>query len=593
MNLIHKIANNICIPKIVPLVYDDVLSFYEMLNKLLQKVNELIDLCNSLGIRVEALEAAVIEIQSALDSLDGRLDDIESTVSSLSNDVGTLNTAVETINGAISTINNSIETINNYITNNDQNIANINAAISDIEDTLNTIDLTELSQDVASLDARVSALEEATIGQLTPAPVPKNLCVDLTQATPNDVEIIKDETGKERDSVVFIDDAADPAKNGFSFDYNTTDFNTCHLRFYNVCPKEMTEASTQYVPTYTIAWLADTYANLYGYNQGRPVATIRTLTQLLAGVTLDPADYYIAYIQMVPSATNDSYYDLLVYPQYNGEYAVYNAIMRELYVFNSSGLLTEGKGDPSDRWKLQKYKYAYQQAVQDLIDKSTADVSSRLTALESDVGALGTAVGDFTESAYNTWKSDVNDSISNIRGRVNMNSMDINQLEVNVNGLKQVRSWTNFADVFEGGSIPASASILDFKCQVVGNLVTLEIKGVGFFGSNFPNWLLGTLRSGVRQYLTPYNDDAVTAVGVSTTDWNSHTEIGVDGTSEGIKLADIRDVAILTLLGSKTSNPFAPTYPNSALTAYGLYVKTMPPQNTNSGFIIRLTYRAK
>ena len=593
MNLIHKIANNICIPKIVPLVYDDVLSYYEMLNKLLQKVNELIDLCNSLGIRVEALEAAVIELQNIIDGLDERLDTVEGTVASLSDDVTGLMNAVETINGAIETINGSIETINNYITNNDQNITNINAAIADIEDTLNEIDLTELSQDVDSLDARVSALEEATIGQLEPAPVPKNLCVDLTQATPNDVEIIKDETGKERDSVVFIDDASDPAKNGFSFDYNTTDFNACHLRFYNVCPREMTESSTAYVPTYTIAWLIDTYANLYGYYQGRPVATIRTLAQLLAGVTLDPSDYYIAYMQMVPSATNDSYYDLLIYPQYNGDYAVYNSIMRELYIFNSSGILTEGKGEPADRWKLQKYKYAYQQAVQDLIDKSTADVSSRLTALESDVTGLETAVGDFTESAYNTWKSGVNRDILTQGYAIQANTVDITGLSNDLDKVKQVRAWDAFSDVFEGGSIPASASILDFKCQVVNKLVTMEIKGAGFFGSNYPNWLLGTLRSGVMQYLTPYNDDAVTAVGVCTTDWNNHTAIGVDGTSDGIKLADIRDVAIATLLGSKTANPYAPDYPNSSLTAYGLYVKTMPPTNTNSGFVIRLTYRAK
>ena len=594
MNLIHKIPVNICIPKIVPLVYDDVLSYYEMLNKLLQKVNELIDLCNTLGIRVEALEVAVIEIQNALDGIDSRLDSVEGTVSTLSNDVTNLSNAVDTINGAISTINNSIDVINNYITNNDQNIANINAAISDIEDTLNTIDLTELSQDVESLDARVTALEDATIGQLTPAPVPKNLCVDLTQATPNDVSIIKDETGKERDSIVFVDDASDPAKNGFSFDYNTTDFNSCHLRFYNVCPREMTEDSTHYVPTYTIAWLADAYTNLYGYYQGRPVATIRTLAQLLTGVTLDPASYYIAFIQLVPSATNDSYYDLLVYPQYNGDYAVYNTIMRELYVFNSSGLLTEGAGDPIDRWKLQKYKYAYQQAVQDLIDKSTADVSSRLTELETDVGALETAVGDFTESAYNTWKNGVDIDLLAHSGAIRANTLDIVGLTSDLDKVKQVRAWDSFLDVFEGGSIPETATITDFKCQVTNKLVTMEIKGAGFIGGNYPNWLLGTLRSGVRQYLTPYNDDAVTAVGVSTTDYNNHTAIGVAGEAPTYPLLpDFRALATATLLGSKTTNPYAPTHTGGSLTAYGLYVRTTVPTNTNAGFIIRLTYRAK
>ena len=296
---------------------------------------------------------------------------------------------------------------------------------------------------------------------------------------------------------------------------------------------------------------------------------------------------------MVPSETNDSYYDLLVYPQYNGEYAVYNAIMRELYVFNSSGLLTEGMGNPADRWKLQKYKYAYQQAVQDLIDKSTADVSSRLTALESDVGALDTAVGDFTESSYNTWKSGVNNSLDTLSGGVNTNAADIDSLESAVSNINQVRSWTNFADVFENGDIPETASILGFKCQVANKIVTMEIWGAGFLGANYPCWLLGTLRSGVRQYLTPYNDDAVSGTGVTTTDWNNHTAIGMQGASLGIKMPDTRGVTFATLTGSKTTNPYAPEFPNSAYLAYSLYIANTSPQSTNSGFIVRLTYRAK
>lgn len=596
MNLIHKIANNICIPKIVPLVYDDVLSYYEMLNKLLQKVNELIDLCNSLGIRVEALEAAVIEIQSALDGLDGRLDDVENTVSSLSNDVGTLNTAVETINGAISTINNSIETINNYITNNDQNIANINAAISDIEDTLNTIDLTELSQDVESLDARVSALEEATIGQLTPAPVPKNLCIDLTQGYDEmNVEIVKDETGKTRDSITYNNTGDDTTKYGFFFDYNTTDFNACHLRAHNVCIQEMTQDSTNYVPTYTIAWLSDRYTNIYGYSLGRAFATIRTLAQLLAGVTLNVGDYQLAYIQMVDSETHPGvYYDLLLYPQYNGEYNTYNTVFKELYVFNSSGILTEGvQGNYTKRWTIQKYKPAWQQQVYDLIEKNNGDLGTRMTAAEGDIDALESAVGTFTQSDYNTKQATQDGNISDLQTGLSTANGNITTLQAAVNDINQVRSWTNFADVFENGDIPETASILGFKCQVANKIVTMEIWGAGFLGANYPVWLLGTLRSGVRQYLTPYNDDAVSGTGVTTTDWNNHTAIGMQGESAGIKMPDTRGVTFATLTGSKTTNPYAPEYPNSAYAAYSLYIANTSPQSTNSGFIVRLTYRAK
>ena len=595
-NPVHKIINMVCIPKIVPLVYDDVLSYYEFVNKMIQKLNELITLCNQLGIKVEALEEAVAELQSVISGIDERLEAAEGDIDTLEGNVSDLQTAVEGINTAIETINGSIEVINNYITNNDQNIENINSAISDIEDTLNTIDLTQLQQDVTSLDARVSALEEATIGQLTPAPVPKNFCIDLTQGYDEmNVEIVKDETGKDRDSITYNNTGADPTKYGFSFDYNLTDFNACHLRAHNVCIQEMTQDSSNYVPTYTIAWLSDRYTNIYGYSLGRAFATIRTLAQLLAGVTLNVGDYQLAYIQLVDSETHPGvYYDLLLYPQYNGEYNTYNTIFKELYVFNSSGILTEGvQGNYTKRWTLQKYKPAWQQQVCDLIENNNGDLGSRMTAAEGDIDALESAVGDFTESAYNSWKSGVNMDMLLYGERIRNNEIDISGLTTDLDKVKQVRAWDNFTDVFENGDIPLTASITDFKCQVVNKLVTMEIKGVGFFGSNFPNWLLGTLRSGVRQYLTPYNDDAVTCVGVTTTDWNNHTEIGVDGTSEGIKLADIRDVAIATLLGSKTTNPYAPTYPNSSLTAYGLYVKTVGPTNTNAGFIIRLTYRAK
>ena len=595
-NPVHKIINMVCIPKIVPLVYDDVLSYYEFVNKMIQKLNELITLCNTLGIKVEALEEAVAELQSVISGIDERLEAAEGDIDTLEGNVSDLQTAVEGINTAIETINGSIEVINNYITNNDQNIENINSAISDIEDTLNTIDLTQLQQDVTSLDARVSALEEATIGQLTPAPVPKNLCIDLTQGYDEmNVEIVKDETGKDRDSITYNNTGADPTKYGFSFDYNTTDFNACHLRAHNVCIQEMTQDSANYVPTYTIAWLSDRYTNIYGYSLGRAFATIRTLAQLLAGVTLNVGDYQLAYIQLVDSETHSGeYYDLLLYPQYNGEYNTYNTVFKELYVFNSSGILTEGvQGNYTKRWMLQKFKPAWQQQVCDLIEKNNGDLGTRMTAAEDDIDALESAVGTFTQSDYNTKQSTQDGNISDLQTGLSTANGNITNLQAAVNNINQVRSWSNFADVFENGDIPETASILGFKCQVANKIVTMEIWGAGFLGANYPCWLLGTLRSGVRQYLTPYNDDAVSGTGVTTTDWNNHTAIGMQGASNGIKMPDTRGVTFATLTGSKTTNPYAPEYPNSAYAAYSLYIVNTSPQSTNSGFIVRLTYRAK
>ena len=600
-NPVHKIINMVCIPKIVPLVYDDVLSYYELVNKMLIKLNELIDLCNQLGVKVEALEQAVAELQSVISGIDERLEAAEGDIDTLEGNVSDLQTAVEGINTAIETINGSIETINNYITNNDQNIENINSAISDIEDTLNTIDLTQLQQDVTSLDARVSALEDAVIGELTPAPVPKNLCIDLTQGYDEmNVEIVKDETGKDRDSITYNNTGADPTKYGFSFDYNTTDFNACHLRAHNVCIQEMTQDSANYVPTYTIAWLSDRYTNIYGYSLGRAFATIRTLAQLLAGVTLNVGDYQLAYIQMVDSETHPGvYYDLLLYPQYNGEYNTYNTVFKELYVFNSSGILTEGvQGNYTKRWTLQKYKPAWQQQVFDLIEKNNGDLGTRMTAAEGDIDALESAVGTFTQSDYNTKQATQDGNISDLQTGLSTANGNISTLQSAVSNINQVRAWDTFSDVFDiNSSLPATAHIHSFKCQVANKIVTMEIMGSGFFGTNYPSWKIGTLRSGVRQYLTPYNDDAVSGAGVSTTGWGNHEYIGVSGSAtpgSEPNIADGRGVATACLTGSKTASPYVPdTYPNSALTAYSLYVATTPPTQTNEGFVIRLTYRAK
>ena len=49
-NTIDKLNSNWCCFKVLPLVYDDSLSYYEVLCKLTTKMNEIIETFNSLNI---------------------------------------------------------------------------------------------------------------------------------------------------------------------------------------------------------------------------------------------------------------------------------------------------------------------------------------------------------------------------------------------------------------------------------------------------------------------------------------------------------------------------------------------------------------
>ena len=85
---LKPLPNHIFIPKIVPLVYDDTLSYYEFVCKLMVKLEEIINTLNDLGVRVDALEDAVRQLQEIVNSIDDRLTACESTDSARPNGPG-------------------------------------------------------------------------------------------------------------------------------------------------------------------------------------------------------------------------------------------------------------------------------------------------------------------------------------------------------------------------------------------------------------------------------------------------------------------------------------------------------------------------
>ena len=428
----------------------------------------------------------LLEINHTLETQSGDITAIQERINGMSDQISGLSSS-------LTAAQNDILDLKDDITEMDSTIGSINSAVE------------QCAQDYDSMDARVSALEEATIGQLQPSTVPKNLCIDLTQGYDEmNVEIVKDETGKTRDSITYNNTGADPTKYGFSFDYNPTDFNACHLRAHNVCIQEMTQDSSNYVPTYTIAWLSDRYTNIYGYSLGRAFATIRTLAQLLAGVTLNVGDYQLAYIQMVDSETNPGvYYDLLLYPQYNGEYNTYNTIFKELYVFNSSGILIEGvQGTYSKRWMLQKYKPAWVPEILGLI-KSNADTSSlteSVSQLQTDVQALDDQINDEDDpTSIINRLSGIDTSISSIDNSITGLNSAVEDLDENEH-MKFAHAIME--DIPEGVTFDKFLFVLKGRTVFMQCLITLTGSALTQFNQNNA-LVIGSIRSAVASYFTP------------------------------------------------------------------------------------------
>lgn len=56
--------------KVLPLVYDDSLSYYEVLCKVVDKLNEMIDSLGELNDTVKSMQAAIAQIQKWIDDFD-------------------------------------------------------------------------------------------------------------------------------------------------------------------------------------------------------------------------------------------------------------------------------------------------------------------------------------------------------------------------------------------------------------------------------------------------------------------------------------------------------------------------------------------
>lgn len=150
--MIDKMRKYYWVQKILPLVYDNSLSYYEMLCKIREKLNETIEQVNILEGRVDVLEDKVEELdervtqcEEDIDGLEMRMDDVEEAVGNLDervteceNDIDDLDHRVAENEENIDTLLDCCENVGNQIDALNDAVAGAVAATENLPGTLGT-----------------------------------------------------------------------------------------------------------------------------------------------------------------------------------------------------------------------------------------------------------------------------------------------------------------------------------------------------------------------------------------------------------------------------------------------------------------------
>ena len=576
-NPIKLFPNWISVCKIVPLVYDDTLSYYEMLNKLLIKTNEVIEVCNTLGVEVDALKEAVERLNNIVNQFDARITANEQNIAALQDTVNNINDSIDTINTTIENISSQVNdnTTNiSYITN---NITTINSTISSMQDAIEELSqeaggIPEIQGDIDALDTRVSNLEDATFGTVTANPMNINYSYDMRNLDAVDYEIVKISGDFETDDITVN-------ANGKLEFYHGEEYNTCKLVLHNVFTDidNFIDIDTEVVNLGFLVIRAGSYT-YYSFANGL------TISQLLTGYS---GNEYFKTIKLVRN--NNGCFDLEIqqYPQ-----TYYLRITLEFF-FISLGQT------PMTPTMVKDFIGAPSQNLLGIIKKNSKNYDSQIAAINNTIDAMGQQVTNNGIAISNETSNRVS-ADNNLSDRITRTRADLENVATELQGVEEVRTWYNFNDVFENSNFPPNAAIHYFKCSKNNKVVTMEIAGRGFTTNNdfrFGTFYLGNIRDGLKSILGPKDGKEVTCFGVSTATSNSGQNIDVTGANADPDRSPLilsgNTLAIGVLTGSETANPWTwASYTEAVLKPYSLMVNTnsMFFDNAHNAFVIRFTY---
>lgn len=321
--------NWIFCPKIVPLVYDDSLSYYEFLNKLMVKLNEVITFANQINANVDYLRTIVERIQTLVDGFDAR-------ITANTNNISALQAAVETINGAITDINNSIDDISSRVTDVENGLEalaeNVETIIADSIRPLETA-ITNIQITVGNHEQRIEQLEDAAFENLEISPLPFTFLMDVRNGNSKGLKIVQDDASLSSNSIVWSENKGGQTNssllekqklpNTFTLPMFKNSGNPCHLVIPSIIPYKYNGGVDFTLYFYGQRWTGATA----GSNSGISYVLGVSMNSLLAegGVQQSSATQTNMCFQDMELVVNESTGDYDLY-LYNGRNGRYNAI---------------------------------------------------------------------------------------------------------------------------------------------------------------------------------------------------------------------------------------------------------------------------
>ena len=420
--------------------------------------------------------------------------DLQSAINGIGSDIASLNQAIETQGASITEINTRINAIGDQITSIISSIGDQSSDIRDLQDDVADIqsEMAGIPSEISGLDGRVTTLESATFGDISVSPSNWNIQMDMRDIDYFNYEIVDTAASPTEDATVRIREAT-PRQIAF---YRSGDIAYLNLKNFLVRPRynNLNSALLSLVGSFAIEVQTSGQKILYK-KEGV------TLSDLVTGLNCTPSNDGFARLELVETADGD-YYDLHIYPVYNGSSYPYSWVNVNMFVF--SPVSTFG----GTQYDVCKFLSPNTRQIYDLIKKNGVDTSTieaQITALQGDITTINAK-----DTEQDTAISTLNTGSGVLASRISTAEDDIDALET----ATTMQTKLLIEDVLT--NLPTGLQVKYFSCARVGKITYLNMMVHGFsYSSDFSLVKLGDIRSSIKSWFDPLGSHQIFIDGIA------------------------------------------------------------------------------
>ena len=422
-------------------------------------LNTLTDLKNVTAHHTEQIG----DLQTAIDGIGQQIAQLAQDLEDQGNDIEALQSQVNGIGHQITNITNNITNIQNDIRDIKDDIVGVNDDIDDIQN-----DITGIGGDIDSLDVRVTNLESATYGTITPNPINVNFSYDMRDLDGVDYEIVRLSSNYENDDI-YVD-------NGLIKFYHEETRNECKLVLKNV----LTDIDS-YVDIDNVVLNLGFLLLRAGAGEYQSYSNGLTISQLLTGYS---GNEYFRTIKLVRNDNGCFDLEIRQYPQ---SFYLRISLCMLFISFGSTpmtgNLIKDFIGSPT-------------QNLVGIIKKNAAS-TEQINLINMRINQIEQNMVDDTEFTLSQQQQDQ---------RIQNNRTGLIALDETVTAIDartQAVHYTDINDVFSG--IDSNIAVLAFDLRVTGKIAHMYsiLCNIPFDVQHFNQILLGTVRPAIREKIRP------------------------------------------------------------------------------------------